>query len=234
MLLGRSISVIIPALNEAASIGYVVREIPQFVDRIIVVDNGSEDETARIAGECGAHVIIENQRGYGAACLKGISAAGNSDLIAFIDGDYSDYPGDLEKVIRPVAEGRARLVIGCRQVFLGRGLHLHQRLGNWLACCFVRGLYGYRFRDLGPMRCISSDLLHRLDMSDKNYGWTIEMQIKVCQTGEKIIQVPVRYRKRIGQSKISGTLRGSILAGFKILYWSCRLFLKRKRSARAT
>lgn len=234
MIAGQHIMVIIPALNESESIGRVIADIPDVVDHVIVVDNGSDDNTDLIARSCGATVVYEKNKGYGAACLAGIQAAEQddrdnltrADLIAFIDGDYSDYPEDLLSVIEPVAHGQYPFAIGCRQnTATNHVLPFHQRWGNWLACCFIRLLHGYAFNDLGPMRCIRSELLARLQMSDTNYGWTTEMQLKASMLGASVLQVPVRYRQRIGKSKISGTVSGSLMAGYKILYWTIRLFL---------
>ncbi len=227
MIFGKHISVIIPALNESESIGRVIAEIPDGIDRIVVVDNGSIDGTDVIAMDLGAEVIYEPNRGYGAACMTGIKAVLGSDVIAFIDGDYSDFPDQLISVINPVASGSYDLAIGCRDGNNNVQLPLHQRLGNWMACCVIQLLHGCQFSDLGPMRCISRELLLALNMSDANYGWTTEMQLKAAIARAKIVQVPVSYRMRIGQSKISGTLKGSIMAGYKIFYWVIRLWLIR-------
>ncbi len=227
MIADKHITLIIPALNEANSVGRVIADIPDIIDHIIVVDNGSDDDTDLVARSFGATVVYEKKRGYGAACLAGIEAAGQTDLIAFIDGDYSDYPEDLLSLVEAVADGRYAFAIGCRQNTASNyaDLPLHQRWGNWLACCFIHLLHGYVFNDLGPMRCLTMKLLARLQMSDTNYGWTTEMQLKAAILGVSVLQVPVRYRRRVGKSKISGTLKGSIMAGYKILYWTIRLFL---------
>ncbi len=203
----------------------MIADIPGVIDDIVVVDNGSDDNTGAIARSFGAMVVYEQRKGYGAACLAGIRSLKNTDLVAFIDGDYSDYPEDLIKVVEPVARGQYEFAIGCRQNTLSSSaeLPLHQRWGNWLACCFIQLLYGFRYKDLGPMRCISLHLLAHLQMSDTNYGWTTEMQLKVSKLGLRVLQVPVRYRKRIGKSKISGTLKGTILSGYKIFFWTIRL-----------
>ena len=161
MISGKHITVIIPALNESGSIGRVIADIPDIVDDILVVDNGSDDNTGSIAGSLGARVVYEPNRGYGSACLAGIRSVNNSDLVAFIDGDYSDFPEDLIKVIGPVAEGQFDFAIGCRQNSASNSVELpfHQRWGNWFACCFIHLMHGFRYSDLGPMRCISLDLL---------------------------------------------------------------------------
>ena len=221
------VTVVIPALNEAASIGRVLKEIPRSIDRVIVVDNGSDDDTAAVARAFGASVVSEPRTGYGTACQAGIKAAGEEgcDLIAFMDADYSDYPADLEKVIKPVAEGRADLVIGVRVAppHQPPPLPPHQRFGNWLICRVIRSVYGIPCTDLGPMRCIRRTALERLQMVDRDYGWTVEMQLKAARMGLRVIETPVRYRKRIGTSKISGTIRGTLGAAGKIFYWIVKL-----------
>jgi hypothetical protein len=215
------ISVIIPALNEAASIGLVIENIPKgLISEIIVVDNGSTDSTAEIARQAGARIVYEQQRGYGAACLAGIAAATNPDIIAFLDGDYSDYPEELAMLAEPIIQGDADLVIGSRMAGADgrRVLPAQAYWGNRLATVLLRLLYGCCFTDLGPFRIIRASSLKALGMRDRNFGWTIEMQIKAVQQGLRIQELPVRYRQRIGKSKISGTLSGSIKAGCKILY----------------
>ena len=198
------ISVIIPALNEAASIGLVIGDIPPgLVSEIIVVDNGSTDGTAEIAREAGARVVHELHRGYGAACLAGIAAADCPDIIAFLDGDYSDYPEELARLAEPVIKNGADLVIGSRMAGSDarRVLPPQAYWGNRLATFLLRLLYGFRFTDLGPFRAIRAQSLKALGMTDRNFGWTIEMQIKAVQQGLRIQEIPVRYRSRIGQSK---------------------------------
>jgi glycosyltransferase involved in cell wall biosynthesis len=215
------ISVIIPALNEAASIGLVIRDIPQgLASEIIVADNGSTDGTAEIARQAGARIVHERHRGYGAACLAGIAAADSPDIIAFLDGDYSDYPEELSLLAEPVIHGEADLVIGSRMAGADGRLVLPAQAywGNRLATSLMRLLYGCRFTDLGPFRVIRAQALQDMGMRDRNFGWTIEMQIKAVQQGLRIQEIPVRYRRRIGKSKVSGTLSGSIKAGCKILY----------------
>ena len=221
----RHITVIIPALNEQASISKVIEEIPDYVDQIIVVDNDSQDATREISENAGAEVVSEPKRGYGRACLSGIDAAGNTDVFAFINGSYSDYPDDLDKLIKPVISDNCELAVGCRHddPTVPRGRFTHQQLGTKLACLTIRLLHGYRFEDLGPLRCISRSALMQLQMQDEDFGWTVEMQLKAAKLGQTILQVPVRYRKRVGKSKISGTVRGSLMAGYKIFYWIFRL-----------
>ena len=219
------ITVIIPALNEQASIAKVIEEIPDYVDQIIVVDNDSQDATREISENAGAEVVSEPKRGYGRACLSGIDAAGNTDVIAIINGSYSDYPDDLDKLIKPVISDNCDLAIGCRQddPTVPRGRFTHQQLGTKLACITIRLLHGYRFEDLGPLRCISRSALMQLQMQDEDFGWTVEMQLKAAKLGQTILQIPVRCRRRVGKSKISGTVRGSLMAGYKIFYWIFKL-----------
>ncbi len=225
MLDHKHITVIIPALNEETSIGRVIEEIPAYVDQVIVVDNDSQDETRNIAESLGAHVVLESRKGYGRACLSGIEAAGEADILAFINGSYSDFPEDLDLLIKPIAEDRCDLAIGCRRDISSksRGRFRHQQWGTKLACLTIWLLHRYRFEDMGPLRCISAPALRQLRMQDENFGWTAEMQVKAVRAGQNILEIPVRYRKRIGKSKISGTLRGSLMAGCKIFYWIIRL-----------
>lgn len=217
--------VIIPALNEEKSIEKVIADIDRtIISEIIVVDNGSSDGTKIAAQTGGATVLEEPQRGYGAACLKGIEYVKHNfpdtDIIVFIDGDYSDHPEELVEVINPLLNSDFDMVIGSR--VLGnreRGsLTPVQRFGNWLSCKLIRLLYKEHFTDLGPFRAIKLEKLIALDMQDRNYGWTVEMQVKAAKNKLRSIEVPVSYRNRIGKSKVSGTIKGSILAGSKILY----------------
>ena len=233
MLSQKHITVIIPALNEEASIGKVIREIPSFVDQVVVVDNNSTDATRDVAEKTGARVIEEPRTGYGRACLTGIEAAGKTDIFAFINGSYSDYPDDLNPLVESVATGQYDLAIGCRQENPNeaRGRFRHQKWGTQLACLTIWLLHRYRFEDLGPLRCISAQALRHLQMQDEDFGWTSEMQVKAVKTRLTIVQIPVRYRKRIGKSKISGTLKGSLMAGYKIFYWIFRLAVSSKLPA---
>ena len=216
---GRRIGVIIPALNEEGAIGKVIEAVPDWVDYIVVADNGSRDQTSEVARNSGARVVREDERGYGAACLAGLQALPSSDIIVFLDGDYSDYPEDMEELIAPILTGGADMVIGSR--VLGGAEHgsltPQQVFGNWLATRLIRLLWGARFSDLGPFRAIRDDALRMLEMEDRNFGWTVEMQVKAAKAGLKFAEVPVRYRQRIGVSKVSGTLSGTIKAGTKIL-----------------
>jgi len=217
------IALIIPAFNEEKSIGRVLSEVPQLVSEVIVVDNNSSDNTAAVAREAGATVLHEPQMGYGYACLKGINYLGQKsktpDVVVFMDGDYSDYPEELPKVVGPILEDGMDLVIGSRRKELREegSMTPQQVFGNWLATRMIRVIYGFRYSDLGPYRAIRLDALNRLGMRDPDYGWTVEMQVKALHKKLKIKEVPVNYRKRIGVSKVSGTVKGTILAGYKII-----------------
>ena len=218
------ITTIIPALNEEASIGKVIAAIPDWVTEIIVVDNGSSDNTVRVAADAGATVISEPRRGYGQACQTGLEhlrkAVTQPDVIVFLDADYSDYPGEMDLLVDPILSGQAALVIGSRTLRSNPrdSLTPQQRAGNSFACALIRLIWRTRFTDLGPFRAISRSALEQLDLRDRNFGWTVEMQVKASQQKLRIREVPVSYRRRIGQSKISGTVKGTVLAGSKIIY----------------
>lgn len=211
--------IIIPALNEEAAIGGVVRSVRHRVDQVIVVDNGSTDHTAARAIEAGAKVIRVAQPGYGRACLAGVKAARDADLIIFMDGDGADDPDDLRALIEPILSGRADLVIGSR--LLGRtergALTLAQRFGNRLATGLMRLIWGGHFTDLGPFRAITRPAYEALNMQAETFGWTVEMQVRALKQKLCCAEVPVNYRRRIGVSKISGTVKGVCLAGWFIL-----------------
>jgi len=215
---------IIPALNEEKSIAKVIGEIPSLIEEIIVIDNGSIDDTIQVARNAGATVLQEAERGYGAACLKGIDYVKqnhpSTDIIVFLDADYSDFPIETPSLIDPILSNEFDLVIGSR--VLGNhekgSLTPVQQFGNWLSCILIKIIYKVKFTDLGPFRAIKFKKLLELDMKDRNYGWTVEMQIKAAKQNFYCTEVPVSYRKRIGISKVSGTIKGSILAGYKILY----------------
>ena len=219
------VRVIIPAYNEEESIAKVIREIPELVSEIIVVSNNSTDQTVKNAREAGATVLSEQKKGYGHACLCGINYVGKQskrpDIIVFIDGDYSDYPEELTKLIRPIVEENLDLVIGARVKALREpgAMTPQQIFGNKLATYLMKLFFGARYTDLGPFRAIKYDKLLALSMEDKTYGWTVEMQLKALRKGLAYTEVPVRYKKRIGVSKVSGTVKGTIFAGIKILGW---------------
>lgn len=224
---GKSVGVVIPALDEEQAIAKVIAEIPAWVDRIVVVDNGSRDATAERARAAGAKVVTEAERGYGAACLRGIAALGDVSIIVFLDGDHSDQPAEMAMLVDPIAAGDCQFVLGARR---GKGVHAgsltpQQRFGNWLACRLMRLLWRTDYTDLGPFRAIDADALKGLGMVDRNYGWTIEMQIKAALAGLTAREVEVGYRQRIGTSKISGTLKGTVMAGVKILWLIARFAL---------
>jgi glycosyltransferase involved in cell wall biosynthesis len=214
------VSVIIPVLNEEQSIAAVIAEIPrERTQEIIVVDNGSTDRTSEIASNLGTKVVEEPRRGYGFACLKGIASLNNPDIVVFLDGDYSDFPSEMPMLIDPIEQNRADLVIGSRSLGnMEKNAHPpHAQFGNWFATTLIRFFLGYRYSDLGPFRAIRYSSLQSLQMEDQTWGWTVEMQVKAIRKKLRILEVPVSYRKRIGKSKISGTVVGSIKAGAKII-----------------
>ncbi len=224
-MLNAVVKVIIPAYNEENGVGQVIAEIPKhIVSEIIVVNNASTDNTEVVATKAGSTVLREPIPGYGRACLKGIQYLRQSehkpDIVVFLDADHSDYPEEIESVIKPILDLQADMVIGSRA--LGnkeRGSMTPQQIfGNWLATRLLKLFYGVKFTDLGPFRAITYSKLIELDMQDKTYGWTVEMQLKAAKNGLRCVEVPVRYRKRIGFSKISGTVKGTVMAGYKILH----------------
>lgn len=224
-------ALIIPALDEEPAIGQTLDRVPRdLYCAIIVADNGSRDRTAQIARAHGATVVSELERGYGAACLRAISVLPpNVDAVVFMDADASDDPAEAVLLLQPIYQGRADLVIGSRT--LGKAekgaLEPHQVLGNRLATGIIRAFYGHRYTDLGPFRAIRTEALHKLAMRDRNYGWTIEMQIKALRHKLRVVEVPVSYRRRVGVSKISGNWRASIAAGVKITWTAFRLMAAR-------
>lgn len=214
--------VIIPAFNEARSIGLVIGDLPaDLVGEVVVVNNASTDETEDNARAAGATVLHESRRGYGNACLCGIDYARtrNPDIVVFLDGDYSDHPEELTRLIAPILNDKADFVVGSRmRGARERGAMLPQAaIGNRLACALMRRFWGARWTDLGPFRAIRFDALERLGMQDRTFGWTIEMQIKAIEAGLRCTEVPVSYRRRVGVSKITGTISGTVRASYKIL-----------------
>lgn len=227
MSLRPRIDVIIPAYNESASLPSVLADIPRdWVREIVVCNNASTDNTAEVALSCGATVLDQPRKGYGSACLKGIEYLRNKpageqpDIVVFLDGDYSDHPDQLPEIVAPIIEHDYELVIGSRALGkMERGsMQPQQIFGNWLATNLIRLFYRVEFTDLGPFRAIKFPQLLALNMEDPDFGWTVEMQVRAAKAGLRCTEVPVRYRQRIGVSKVSGTVRGSFLAGHKILW----------------
>ena len=221
----QNIKVIIPAYNEQNSIGKVIRDIPQeWVQEIVVVNNNSSDDTAKNARDAGVTVLEEPRQGYGFACLCGIEYLSQQvpppDIVVFMDADYSDHPNELPQVMAPIINNGADLVIGSRALGVReRGsMTVPQVFGNWLATRLMKWLYGASFTDLGPFRAIRYPALLSLNMQDQTYGWTVEMQLKAAKYGLRCAEVPVSYRRRIGVSKVSGTVKGTLLAGYKIIW----------------
>jgi glycosyltransferase involved in cell wall biosynthesis len=221
----RDVYVIIPAYNEEQSIAKVINAIPkELVKTVVVANNNSKDNTKIQAEMAGAVVVDEPRPGYGYACLKGMDFlsphVNPKDIIVFLDGDFSDYPEEIPNIINPIIQNKADLVIGSRALGVKEknAMTIPQEFGNWLATKLIRLFYGVKFTDLGPFRAITWLHLQQLNMQDKTYGWTVEMQIKAAKQGLRCIEVPVKYRKRIGVSKVSGTVKGVILAGYKIIW----------------
>lgn len=219
------IRVIIPAFNEQNAVGLVIDEIPkEWVSEIIVVDNGSTDDTFEQAKSRGATVLQEPTRGYGNACLKGMQHIASSptppDIVVFLDGDHSDYPQQLINLVEPIQRNEADMVIGSRALGTReRGSMTPQQIfGNWLATSLIKLFYGVKYTDLGPFRAIRYESLLTIGMKDRTYGWTVEMQLKAAKLNLRIMDIPVNYRQRIGVSKVSGTIKGTIGAGYKIIY----------------
>ncbi|RXJ49865.1 glycosyltransferase family 2 protein [Gelidibacter gilvus] len=228
-----NIKVIIPAYNEADSIALVINDIPSVVNEIIVVNNNSTDKTSEVAQNAGATVLLETKMGYGYACLKGMeyvsTLSEKPEIIVFMDGDYSDYPEELIQIVAPIIEDNIDFVIGSRVRRLQEkgSMTPQQHFGNWLATSLMRILFGANFTDLGPFRAIKYQKLLYLQMQDKTYGWTIEMQLKALKQNLTYVEIPVKYKKRIGVSKVSGTIKGSIFAGVKILGWIFKYSFKK-------
>ena len=217
--------VIIPAYNEEKSIAKVIQDLPSTVDEIVVVSNNSSDETIDVAKKAGATVLTEKRRGYGYACLKGISYIKSQtikpDIIVFLDGDYSDYPKELNKLIAPIINEHFDFIVGARSKKLREkgSMTIPQIFGNWLATSLMAFFFNSKFTDLGPFRAIKYNKLIDLNMKDKTYGWTVEMQLKAIKRNYLYKEIHMKYRNRIGISKVSGTLKGTIFACIKILYW---------------
>ena len=230
--MAETIKVIIPAYNEEYSIRNVIQDIPSFVDEIIVVNNNSTDATKKNAQDAGATVLTELKAGYGNACLKGIEyikqQKKTTDIVVFLDGDYSDYPDQLTKIVTPIIEKNIDFVVGSRvKKFREKGAMQPQQIfGNWLATFLMRVFFKSKFTDLGPFRAIKFDTLMALKMEDPTYGWTVEMQLKVLKQQFTYEEIAVSYRNRIGVSKVSGTVKGSIFAGIKILTWIIKYSFK--------
>lgn len=227
-----TVKVIIPAYNEARSIAKVIKALPSMVSEIVVINNNSSDETAKIAQDAGATVLTENKRGYGRACKKGINyikaQKTETNIIVFLDGDYSDYPEELTKIIAPIIDEDIDFVVGSRIKTLREkgAMQAQQIFGNWLATWLMKLFFNSKFTDLGPFRAIKFRTLLHLKMKDPTYGWTIEMQLKILKQNYSYKEIPVKYRNRIGVSKVSGTLKGSIFAGVKILTWILKYSFK--------
>jgi glycosyltransferase involved in cell wall biosynthesis len=228
------INVIIPAFNEEHSIGKVITDIPNVVDEIIVANNNSSDKTVKVAKNAGATVVFEPQKGYGYACLRAMEYIAQKeklpDIIVFLDGDYSDYPEELTKLVDPIIRDEFDFVVGARVKSLREkgAMTFPQVFGNALATFLMKLIYGAKFTDLGPFRAIRYEKLLALNMQDKTYGWTVEMQLKALSHKLKYIEIPVNYRNRIGESKVSGTLNGAIMAGIKILSWVFKYAIVKK------
>lgn len=226
------VSVIIPTHNEAQAIARVLADLPSdLVTEVIVVDSNSDDGTPEIAAKMGARVIDEPRRGYGQACLTGIASADSADIVVFLDGDYSDRPSELPILLAPILEGRAEIAIGSRlqKQQVDGALPWHQAFGNRLAACLIRMLYGVKISDLGPFRAVRADFVRRLALEETTYGWAVEIILKGALAGFRIVEVPVSYHPRIGKSKISGTLKGTLGAAWFILSLILRYYFRHRR-----
>ena len=228
------VSVIIPTHNEVQAIGRVLADLPShLVTEVIVVDSNSTDGTPDLARSLGAQVLQEPRRGYGRACLTGLANTDNPDIVVFLDGDYSDRPSELSILLAPIIEGRADITLGSRTGNPGV-LPWHQSFGNHLAASLIRLLYGVKVSDLGPFRAGRADVLRALALEETTYGWAVEMILKGAIAGYRIVEVPVSYHPRIGKSKISGTVKGTIGAGWFILSLIVRYYFRRRRGATPT
>ncbi len=226
-----AVDVVIPALNEQQSLPKVLDALPdRWLRTVVVVDNGSSDATADVARQGGAEVVDEPRRGYGSACLSGLERLRQDppDIVVFLDADYSDVPQELPRLVAPIIDSDVQMVIGSRTIGAQQqGALLPQAIvGNKLACLIIEFMYGYRFSDLGPFRAIEWTALEQLEMADRDFGWTVEMQAKAARQNVSSVEVPVSYRQRIGVSKVTGTIRGSVMAGYKILYTLGKMFVR--------
>jgi glycosyltransferase involved in cell wall biosynthesis len=227
------VSVIIPTHNEAQAIGRVLADLPADVlTEVIVIDSSSTDGTPEIAAKMGARVIQEPRRGYGRACLTGFANANSPDIVVFLDGDYSDRPSELPIILAPIIDGRADITLGLRLAakWMPSALPWHQAFGNRLAAGLIRLLYGVRITDLGPFRAARADVLRTLALEEATYGWAVEMILKGALQGFRIVEVPVSYYPRIGKSKISGTLKGTVGAAWFILSRIVRYYFRQRRA----
>ena len=231
------VSVIIPTRNEAQAIGRVLADLSaEFVTEVVVVDSGSTDGTPEIAAKMGARVVHESRRGYGRACLTGLASADSPEVVVFLDGDYSDRPAELPLLLAPIVDGRADITLGSRlgEQRITGALPWHQAFGNRLAANLIRILYGVRITDLGPFRAGRADVLRALALEQATYGWAVEMILKGALAGFRLVEVPVSYYPRVGKSKISGTLRGTVGAAWFILSLIVRYYFRRRRAATFT
>jgi glycosyltransferase involved in cell wall biosynthesis len=228
------VSVVIPTRNEAQAIARVLADLPSNqVTEVIVVDNNSTDGTTELAARMGARVVCEPRRGYGQACLTGIATAHAPDVVVFLDGDYSDRPAELPLLLAPIIEGRADITIGSRLEGprTPGALPWHSRFGNWLAAGLIRKLYGLNITDLGPFRAVRADVLRAVELEETTYGWAVELVLKGAAQGFRIVEVPVSYHPRIGKSKISGTVKGTVGAAWFILSRIARYYFRRRRTS---
>jgi glycosyltransferase involved in cell wall biosynthesis len=229
------VSVVIPTRNEREAIGLVLADLPpDLVTEVIVVDNNSTDGTPEIAARMGARVILESRRGYGQACLTGLASADTPDIVVFLDGDYSDRPAELPRLLAPLSEGWADIVLGSRlaQAASARALPWHAAFGNRMAARLIAARYGLQISDLGPFRAARADVLHALCLAEKTYGWAVEMILKGASRGFRVVEVPVSYHSRIGKSKISGTVRGTLGAAWFILTLIVRSYFQSQQRIR--